>query len=368
MTLLPPVTTTASAETASHKIRSLGEIDPWRPLADDADTQTLSMFGREDLIAPTSSDYAAMKCAPLPDVGDPMTVIAERARATRIVIVNESHERSEHRGFTARVAKALSPLGYDVLAMEALSNPPDNVTGRFLPPFRQRPEQPFLEDDDGYYLSEAGFGRLGRQAKALGYRLLPYEARHDPGEANAPWEQRIAKREEEQAQTLAAYLRENPQARVLVHVGYSHAGEVPHTNGQRWMAARLKAMTGIDPLTVSQTTCRGGGATTRLAVLPAKEPAGMFDLVVDHPTARFVRRRPAWRLAAGDRAVAIPRALRPMKGWRIVEARVEGEPRGAVPMDRVAIRPGEDVALLLPPGRYRLGVIDVAPAAKSPAQ
>lgn len=116
----------------------------------------------------------------------------------------------------------------------------------------------------------------------------------------------------------------------------------------------------IDPLTISQTTCHGGGSTTRLAALPADEPPGTFDLVVDHPTARFVRGRPAWRIAAGDTPVSIPAQLRPTTGWRVIEARPDGEPPASVPMDRVAIRPGEDVALMLPPGRYRLRVIDVA--------
>lgn len=347
------------------KLRSLAGIDPAHPLAEDMVGQTLSMFGREDLIAATSSDYKPTACPPIAGAADVIATIVQRARQTSVVIVSESHERSEHRGFTARVARALRPLGYDTLAMETLSNPDPTVPDQFLPPYRQWPDQPFLEDHDGYYLSEAGFGRLGREAKALGYRLVPYEQRHDPAEEKASWDERITRRETAQAQQLADDIKAHPGAKLLVHVGYSHATEVPRADGQRWMATRLKALTGIDPLTVSQTTCRGGGRWERLATLPDKEPAGTFDLVVDHPTARFVRGRPAWRLAAGDRAVTIPAALRPTKGWRVVEARPVGETEASVPMDRVAIRPGEDVALLLPPGRYRLTVVDVPRVAKA---
>jgi len=129
------------------------------------------------------------------------------------------------------------------------------------------------------------------------------------------------------------------------------------------MAARLKAKTGIDPLTISQTTCRGSAAAMRLAAMPAGEPRGMFDLVIDHPDARFVPGRPVWRQRVGDRVVALPVALRPTSGWRVVEARGVGEPADAVPLDRVAIRAGEDVALMLPPGRYALRVIDPGRAA-----
>ena len=53
-------------------------------------------------------------------------------------------------------------------------------------------------------------------------------------------------------------------------------------------------------------------------------------------------------------------------GWRVIEARPLGEPVASVPMDRVAIRPGEDIALMLPPGRYRLRVIDVARYEREP--
>ena len=125
------------------------------------------------------------------------------------------------------------------------------------------------------------------------------------------------------------------------------------------MAARLKEKTGIDPLTISQTTCRGGSDRLGLSVPPAGEPAGMFDLIVDHPEPRFEQHRPKWRTWLSDQAVSIPKALRPAAGWRVIEARPVSETSASVPMDRVAIRPGEDVALMLPPGRYKLRIIDV---------
>lgn len=343
------------------KVANLARIDPAHPLADDNAGQTLSMFGREDLIAPTSGDYQPTHCAPLTPAVDALDEIERRARQTSIVIINESHERSDHRGFTAQVAHRLRPLGYDTLAMETLTNNPASTPAQYLPPFLKQPDLPFLEEDgDGFYLSESGFGRLGRQAKALGYRLVPYEINEDGGlPPDATEDQQIAVREEAQARNLATYLRGHPGTKLLIHVGYHHATEVPRAGGVKWMAARLKEKTGVDPLTISQTTCRGGDRTVRLSALPADEPTGSFDLVVDHPDARFIRGRPAWRTLTGDRAVTIPRALRPAAGWRVIEARPEGEPTASVPMDRVAIRPGEDIALMLPPGRYRLRIIDV---------
>lgn len=363
--LLKPFVHASIAELSpglADKYAELARIDPEHPFADLADesaSQTLSMFGREDLIADISDDYKSTRCAPLGTASDVFTEIEADARNTSIVIVNESHERSDHRGFIAEVARRLRPLGYDTLAIETLSNPVSGTPNKYLPTFIRQPGLPYFVDEDGFYLSEAGFGRLGRLAKSLGYRFLSYEPNEEIASAqNMKPDERTAVREEGQARNLASFLRDHPGAKLLVHVGYSHAAEASRISGARLMAARLKEKTGIDPLTISQTTCRGGGDTLRLSALPPSEPAGTFDLVVDHPAARFERHRPEWRKLAGDRLVSIPRQLYPATGWRVIEARPVGEPATSVPMDRVAIRHGENVALMLPPGRYNLQIID----------
>ncbi|HXH16097.1 MAG TPA: hypothetical protein VNJ10_08185 [Sphingomonas sp.] len=353
--------TAASLPKLSSSLTRLAAIDPAHPLGDGSTGQTLSLFGREDLIAASSRDYKASGCAPSKAASDVLTEIERRARKTSIVIINESHERSDHRGFTTKVATRLRPLGYEQLALETLSPSMPGTPAKYLPSFVRQPALPYFEDGDGHYLSEAGYGRLGRRAKTLGFHLLAYEFIDEHPAADATMEQRIATREEGQARNLAAFVHDHPGAKLLIHVGYSHATEVPRADGTRWMAVRLKEKTGIDPLTISQTTCRGGGGDVRLSTLPADEPPGTFDVVVDHPTARFIRGRPLWRQRAGDLPTSIPRGLYPASGWRVVEARPVGEPATSVPMDRVAIRAGEDVALMLPPGRYRLRIIDFAP-------
>ena len=258
------------------------------------------MFGREDLIATTSRDFPPSHCAPASPTSNVLDEITRRAAQTSIVIVNESHERSEYRGFIAQIARRLRPLGYDTLAKETLTNNPSTTPTRYAPTFLKQPDLPYLEDGDGFYVSEAGFGRLGREAKALGYRLIPYEFNELPAPApDATLAQQIAPREEGEARNLAAFVHDHPRAKLLIHVGYSHAAEVARPDGQMWMAARLKEKTGIDPLTISQTTCRGGGSSVRFAALPADEPEGTFDLVIDHPSARFIRGRPEWRKLVG---------------------------------------------------------------------
>lgn len=348
------------------RLQALARIDPADPLAGKPNLQTFSLFGREDLIAETSYSYQPTPCVPGNENGDVLEGIVEHARNTSVVIINESHERSEHRGFTTALLGPLRVEGYTALALEALSNPPPDTLSNDSLSFIRDPSLAYLEDDDGYYIGEAGFGRLGRTAKRLGYSLVPYETQYSALDANISRAESIARREEAQATALASWIGEHPGEKLIVHVGYSHANEVLTARGDSWMAMRLKAKTGIDPITISQTTCRGGGTISRVAALPAVESAGTFDFVIDHPTARFVHSRPAWRVAAGDVPVSIPDILRQTNGWRVIEARPDGEPETSVPMDRVAIRPGEDVALMLAPGRYRLRIVDVQPEEKMP--
>jgi hypothetical protein len=256
-----------TSSTLGYKFADLAKIDPEHPLADDAATQTLILFGREDLIAGSSSNYKSNRCAPLSTPTKAFTAIRDKARTTSIVIINESHERSEHRGFISEVARELRPLGYDTLAIETLSNSPPGTPERYQPTFLRQPGLPYLVDQDGFYLSEAGFGRLGRAAKRLGYHLIGYEPNEDGPPRQLSREEQIAVREEGQARNLASFLTDHPASKLLIHVGYSHAAEVPQADGVIWMAARLKQKTGIDPLTIDQTKCRGGGDTLRLSAV-----------------------------------------------------------------------------------------------------
>jgi hypothetical protein len=284
----------------AYKLDGLAKIDPNQPVTSEVDTQTLSLFGREDMIARFSQDYQPNGCAPLSPSQSALDEIGRRAQQTSIVIINESHERSRDRGFTTEMIRLLRPLGYNVLALEALSHPPADEPEQYLPPIVKHPERPYFEDGDGVYVSEAAYGRLGREAKALGFQFLPYEDNTSKDRTKTvSRDQQIDLREEAQASNLASFIKNNPRAKLLIHVGYSHASEVERADGKKWMAVRLKEKTGIDPLTISQTTCRGGSASLRLSMLPPSEPPGAFDLIIDHPAEQFTRGRPNWRIEAG---------------------------------------------------------------------
>ena len=329
--------------------------------------QHWSMLGREDKSAAADpSEYRARSC-PLAEGhatgwGQTLDRIAAHAQDTRIVIVNESHTVTRHRDTTRRLLERLRPLGFTVFAAETFANvdevgqdPVERLAGRTYP-----------HRDLGYYSREPAFGRMLRTAIAEGYRLVAYEHvdEHDDADSEQGEDDQFASismREAGQAENLAAIVAAmGPDQKLLVHVGYAHASESagPGPDGRvlEWMAKRLKALTGIDPLTVGQTVCRRTGAGEVLLIPMPRGEGAPFDFALDHPVDEFAKSRPQWRRSA-DSAVPIPMALRPTDAPLVIEAVEENADFDAVPVDRVYVEPGEDIPLLLPPGRYSVRAV-----------
>lgn len=328
--------------------------------------QQWSFLGREDRAAPVHGDYRAAACPPAPagaaGQAAVLDAIVARAREARIVILNESHAVTRHRAFSQALLARLRPLGYSVFAAETFNNRRDEPD-----PVEEYAALPYPHRDLGWYSREPVFGRLVREAMGLGYRLAAYEQVHDAETRAArdenDWVANINAREAAQATHLAALLETMaPDEKLFIHVGYDHAEEVARIEEGRelaWMALRLRRLTGIDPLTIAQTECRGGADTVRLASPATAGRPSPFDLLVDHPLETFRAGRPEWRLAAGHRLVPIPPQYAQSDTPLVIEAFAEGEPFDAVPIDRVYVEPGEDVRLALPPGRYTVRAVRV---------
>jgi hypothetical protein len=323
------------------------------------------MLGREDKGAATGHpEYKARLCpadaSGVSGMDNLIDTIIKRAAAHRIVIVNESHTLTRHRDFTRQLLPKLRAQGFTVLAAETFRNVAEGQDT-----VEKHKDLAWPHYDDGHYSKEPAFGRLVRSAKALGFRLAAYERIHNFDDKTVYSEDEdINRRETQQAQHLAQLLKTmGPDEKLLIHAGYAHAREVAVTNrmGKEllWMAARLKALTGLEPLTVAQTECRSDGGDSFLASPPPKADPAWYDMIVSHPADSFNRGRSAWRRAAGDIEVKIPAKLRPKTEPLVIEAFVEGEPFDAVPMDRVYVEPGEDVPLSLPPGRYVVRAVKI---------
>ena len=321
--------------------------DPFSP-EDWIHMQTLPAAGREDRHSEVEGFWpVAGQCEPAGEGdGDVLSTIAGLAADTRIVIVNEAHDRPHHREFTRRLAIAIAPLGYTHIAAEA-----------FDPAAFENDAFPYARTNFGTYVNEPVFGSLVRTAKDLGLELVAYDPKIGDADAELELVERMNRREERQATRLAEVIAELPESdRILIHAGFSHAAEVPirgpDGNPLEWMAARLKRLTGIDPLTIDQTDCRSGSDRIQLTAASPLHEEGQHDLMVAHPDLTFVDGRPEWRAEGAVTKVAIPDGIVSQSGRTIVEARFLDEPIDAVPIDRVMLWPGESLPLLLPAGSY----------------
>ena len=343
-------------------------LEDWTPDGPDGPLvmQLFAMAGREDLIVRFDADAFTYGACPVLE-GAALATAIDAARSAQIVIINEAHDQPLHRWTIQQLALALSGE-FDVFAAE---------TFNYL-----RLMEPREPGSLGWYDREPVFARQIAAVEAAGYRLAAYEIRADQRDAGATTrEERIAVREEAQANNLIDVLADDPDARILVHVGYSHVLEAPQPQPRLdpegeapeplvWFAARLKEKTGIDPLTISQTHCspqltapvEGGEADSVTPAFAPGElmladgadaaPEGAVDLFFAHAPLSFTDLRPDWRRAAGDSTVDVPDALLPADTAVIVEARAPGETLEHLPVDRVLIYPGETPVLLVPQGEW----------------
>ena len=320
---------------------------------------TLNTFlGRSDLNAAlVGLPKPAPKCAVGNARPQPASEwLVQHAASARVIMFNENHLVPQARVLVRALLPRLRRLGFTHIGFEALGPLRTGVTN--------------YSAANGYYSVEPTFAALVREAQALGFTLFAYEAAVAAA-ADAPMVERIAAREQGEADNLARVVREAPaSARFVVYAGWSHIAEVALPAGDdkfsQWMASRFKAQTGIDPLTIDLTSCAyevssRNGEEARVYVLEdgSASVQGMYAGAVDAqfhvpaPAPNLLYAHDFYRSTLG-RAVAIPARLRPRGIEVLVEARGVGQPPLEVAFDRVVIQDGERLSVYLPPGKYEL--------------
>ncbi|MBN8482582.1 MAG: hypothetical protein J0L88_13440 [Xanthomonadales bacterium] len=296
-------------------------------------------------------------------------VVARLAETRRLVLVNEAHHDVATRRLTLSLLPRLRALGFSHFAVESL-DPGDTGLQR----------RGHALESSGFYVDEAVFGEIIREALRLGFVPVAYEHRGA--------DRSMAARERGQAEALARVLASDPAARVFVHAGYAHIDKGPGRLGNAEpMAAVLAALTGITPLSIDQTVLRSSGAGRESALATALidafspiEPVALVALVARNGDQAWSARaqwhdvsvllprpgldegrptwldldgaRQAWPIDAGLCAGIIPCS---------VSAHRAGEPDAAVVADRYAfMEPAARSMLYLRPGRYRLVARDAA--------
>lgn len=301
--------------------------------------------------------------------------IVEAARGRRVVILNEAHVCSRHRAFLGEVLAALRAEGFTHWGAEDFLN----TLKAKAPDVRAFTPGGPIDPDTGYYGHDPVYAEAIREGVALGYRLAPYEQRdeqHDPAKTDNL--DLIAEREQAECDNLQAFLQAQPEARILVYVGYSHLREGLDLRGSEWMASRLKRATGLDPLTITQSSTGSFGPhapdnlltqqvlacfapNTSIIVETADgvsvgAEVDAADLAVFHPPWPDRWGRPGWLARAPNRRrvrMALPR----LPDLALVQAIPAVEPAHCVPADQYLVPKGAAEAnFLLRPGRYRLRV------------
>lgn len=315
-------------------------------------------------------------------VGPAREEILRAAATRRIVMLNELHHAPEQREFARSLLAGLQAHGFRYLAVETLDAADSLLNRRGYPVM-----------NSGHYSAEPRFAEFLREALRLGFTLVPYEFDPpiDPAAAPGDWIRDVALRESGQARNLMERIfTPDPGARVFIYCGSQHLTETPveatrldgPADSLCWLACRLRALTGLDPLTIDQTTLRGlttplgehpdfQAILPRLGAVPAlltyydgsgwfvpEAARGRWDMAVVHPR----RDRGLTGGGPGTVAVTFDALPAPAAGTSLLlQAFLAHEdPAEAIPIDQIEfLDPALPPRLELPPGTaLRLRVVD----------
>ena len=280
--------------------------------------------------------------------------IAKASANRQIVMINEAHHIPQHRVITIELLKALKKQGYRYFAAETLFETDADLNKRGYP-----------LRTSGAYLEEPIYGDVVRTALKLGYKVIPYDVSGGPDA-----------RERGAATNLKNRIFQNdPQARVLIHVGYGHNSEGTRANGTKLLAGYLREFTGIDPLTIDQTLMTERSrpeyefslyrmVMTRykpekpVVFQNSKEEFWTFknsgrDITLFSSRSVYLNNRPTWLKLNGERReYLLPKDVCGAQAHCLVRARIAEESADAVAIDQIEAKTNQANALLLPKGNF----------------
>jgi hypothetical protein len=353
---------------APDKIRDPDVFDQWSQVWSAMTGESAANLSKDSSRHVTPEEIAAIESAQ----GRPaIREIVDRAKHTRVVILDEDHLTPRDRAFGLEVARSLRPLGYTILAAEALTRDKDDSVS--IAKMQTLSKDGYVRRSSGYYLNDPVFADYLRQAIAMGYHLVSYESAGFTEETTE--EGVFVRREQEQTENIVhRALEENPDAKVLIYCGFHHAAKTELASdtvrGRLYMTARLKSLTGIEPLVIDQAEFAQAmyrpdvdinaivskkAKTESVVLMDGAKPlvvgllTGAVDLQVVHPRTHIQDGRPDWLAILGRRPVEIPASLLPKSGTRLIQAFLANEAGDAIPIDQVLVTAGQPVPKLMLP-------------------
>ncbi|MGB3342836.1 MAG: hypothetical protein WBA61_02900 [Aequorivita sp.] len=290
--------------------------------------------------------------------------IIKESKKSSLIILNEAHHNNSHRVFAESLLPGLYKNGYKMLFLETLINNEEVDT------LLNKRKYPI--DGSGFYSINPQYGNFIRKALKIGFTIFPYETtRNIDGKI----------REIKQANNIYSILKKHPDKKALIYVGYGHNREGKVSYWDKTMAERLKELTGIDPITISQDKFSEKSSKSLsnplLVELNLKEPSillnkenspyktktdsSWIDITVFHPFTEYKNGRPNWLFFDNKKSVSIdfkeitidfPILLMAYNNKKEIKNK-------AIPLDIVEVDNKDEYAtLVLKKGKFTLKVIN----------
>lgn len=295
---------------------------------------------------------------------DALREIVQRARRTRIVILNEDHIVPRDRAFALKVARALKPLGYRYLAIEALTNGVDQAGT--IERMRDLASRGYIRLDDGFLTKDPIFADFLNHSMGMGYQLVPYE--YVSSNVSHTVDVQVSREKVQAVNIYNTILKNHPGAKVFIYVGFGHVAEsslgtFPDGRPRKEMAAWLKEISSINPLTIDQSSigdsrssdsnekiyeAAGRKASGRsITLFDNRRPLilgrfhGSVDLQIVHPPKKLKNGRPDWMRAMGRIPQRSPAWIAGISKPTLLQVFPEKGSFDAVPLDQIMVIPGK---------------------------
>jgi hypothetical protein len=360
-------------------------------------------YAYENTLYETSRVYKQIKNSlknEIPDAGkspladyktlNPLDAIENAAVNRQVIMINEEHHTPFHRAVTLQLLKRLYDKGFRYFALEALYIDDSRIGTKEDAELNNRG---FPTHKTGYYTDDPVFADAIRTALKLGYKVVPYEA---PAICEQGVDRNTCSERRERGQAQNIYdriLKDDPQAKILVHVGRSHNSKFVSNDNSKFMASYFREITKIEPFTIDQLHFSERLNTaneqplyrylTRNNLLQKpsvyQSADGSFynqtatgnDMVIFHPRMRYENGRATFLQMNGLRkAQKINLKKFKLKANKnlfdssepvLIQAFYSRESEDAVPIDQIILYQNKEIpVLMLPSGSFRIRAMDKA--------
>lgn len=284
--------------------------------------------------------------------------ILDSAKNKKVIMLNEAHHLTPHRLFTLDLLLDLKKLGFTHLGVEAIGRNESNV-------LLNKRGYPILMS--GEYLKDPHFANMIRIAIELGYKVFRYDTSSGGN---------IKFREYNQALNIANVIKQDTNARIIVHAGWGHIREDTALHGGL-MAYQFKKITGIDPFTINQAMMNEESSPLfenevyqqfeeikSPSVLMDKKKKNLYtnskyDCILFHPRTYYTSNRPSWLYdckAYIKKEITLKSELTYPLLILVYDIRECGETKDAIPIDAVELlQPTQTIDLFFPyKGAYKI--------------